>query len=41
MLSNIFLLISDVSLLAIFILTIAVIYMHTHSKKVSINYDTL
>lgn len=33
MLSNIFLLISGVSLLAIFILLIAIIYMHTHSKK--------
>ena len=33
MLSNIFLLISDVSLLAIFILLITVIYMYTHSKK--------
>ena len=33
MLSNIFLLISGVSFLAIFILIIAIIYMYAHSKK--------
>lgn len=33
MLSNIFLLISGASLLVIFILIIAIIYMYVHSKK--------